>query len=94
MNKTSNRHSSAAWRLCIAAALLLAVASFSPAVIPMGSDSPRLLQLPVTLWAGGLVSLAYLGLTIVAVRVRPGRSRGNPLDASQGAAKDAAAEVE
>lgn len=94
MKKTNICQASFAWRVCRAAALLLAVVGFSPVVIPMGSDSPRLFQLPVTLWAGGLISLGFLGLTIVAVRVRPGRNCEIPLDASERAAERAPTEAE
>lgn len=72
MKKFNSRDDGIAWPIR-AAGLLLAMATFTPAVIPMGADSPRLLQLPVTLWAGGLVALGFLALTVAAVVARPAR---------------------
>ncbi len=94
MKSSNDGQTSRAWRSCRVAALLLAIATFTPAVIPMDTDSPRLFGLPVTLWAGGLVSLAYLALTIVAVRVRPGRSGESRCASSEGAAGRVAMETE
>lgn len=68
-------HDRIAWPIR-AAGLLLAVVTFTPAVIPMGEHSPRVLQLPVTLWAGGFVSLGFLALTVAAVLARPARRGG------------------
>ena len=70
--KFNGTHDRIAWPIR-AAGLLLAVVTFTPAVIPMGADSPRVLQMPVTLWAGGLVSLGFLALTVAAVLSRPAR---------------------
>jgi hypothetical protein len=61
------------WRLCRAAAITLAVLSFSPLVIPPGRHEPMLWGMPYTLWMGILMSMALVGLAWLGARVHPGR---------------------
>ena len=74
---------STAWRICCGVALALAAISFTPLVIPAGRETPRLANLPYTLWVGFAISLAFLVLTFVGARLhpdsrRPGETRSGP----------------
>jgi integral membrane sensor domain MASE1 len=53
-------------RLHIFLFFLLVGVTFSPLVIPEGVDTPWLFGMPRTLWAGILVSLCLLGLTLAS----------------------------
>ena len=46
--------------------VLLAIATFSPLVIPYNISTPWLFGMPRTLWAGILISILMAGLTLVA----------------------------
>lgn len=68
------------WRVCCLAAVLLAVVTFTPLVIPEGRSTPTLVGLPYTLWVGVLVSLVFVVLTFVGTRVHPdGKGRDHEL---------------
>ena len=60
--------------------VLVTVAGFSPLVIPPNRFEPILAGIPLTLWAGVLVALAMILLTVVGAYVHPGRH----LDESDG----------
>lgn len=62
------------WRLCCCGMGLLAIASFTPLVIPTGRVDPMLAGLPLTLWAGILVAAAMVLLTLIGTWVHPGRN--------------------
>ena len=47
-------------------AVLLAVACFTPFLIPKGVYTPMLFGLPYTLWLGILVTIAFIILTWIA----------------------------
>ncbi len=54
------------WYLCIGLALLLTVATLSPAILTIGRYKPMLMGMPYTLWTSilttaGLVALAAIG---------------------------------
>jgi protein-S-isoprenylcysteine O-methyltransferase Ste14 len=55
------------WRLTVTAAVVLAVVSFTPIVIPTGELEPVVL----TLWAGILVAVLFVILTYLAGRIHP-----------------------
>ncbi len=57
------------WRFCCAAAIVLTLITFSPAVLDRGSE--RFLWLPASLMVGLIVALGFLLLTVVASRSYP-----------------------
>lgn len=57
------------WRWYCGAALVLAVITFSPAVLGRGSE--RVLGLPASLLVGLVIALAFLLLTVAAARAYP-----------------------
>jgi type VI protein secretion system component VasK len=61
------------YNVLILLAILLAVLSFTPLVMPYGKHQPGLLHLPYTLWTGLLVAILFVCLTWLAVRLHPGR---------------------
>ena len=60
---------SLSWRLCYAGALLLCVLTFTPLVIPSGQFKPLLVGMPRTLWAGILVYVGLVLLTLIATSI-------------------------
>ena len=60
-----------AWRLCVAATIVLCILSYTPLVIPSGVSTPALWGLPRTLWLGLLVYVAIVAVTFMATRVHP-----------------------
>ena len=61
------------YNVLILLALLLAVLTFTPLVMPYGVHQPSLLHLPYTLWTGLIVAILLVCLTWLAVRWHPGR---------------------
>jgi len=61
------------YNVLILLALLLAVLTFTPLVMPYGVHQPSLLHLPYTLWTGLIVAILFVCLTWLAVRWHPGR---------------------
>lgn len=59
------------WKLCCAGAILLAVLTLTPLVIPAGVATPLLGGVPRTLWAGILIAIAFVVLTFIGSRVHP-----------------------
>lgn len=64
------------WRICYLGAVLLAVVSFTPFVIPDGRFRPTVAGLPYTLWTGILVTVGFVVLTFVATRCYPVEDAG------------------
>lgn len=62
------------WYLCIAAALFLAIITFTPLIIPAGVYEPTLLGIPYTLWTSFLVMVLFVVVTYIGTRVHPGRN--------------------
>lgn len=62
------------WYLCIAAAVLLTIVTFTPLVIPAGVYKPRLIGVPYTLWMTILITLLYVAITFIGTKVHPGRN--------------------
>ena len=54
-------------------AVLLAVLTFTPLVMPYGKHQPAFLHLPYTLWTGLLVAILFVCLTWLAMRMHPGK---------------------
>ena len=65
------------WRICIVAVIILAALGLSPAVIPQGVYQPGLLGMPYSLWAGILVTLGLVLMTLIGSRVHPGAHNEN-----------------
>lgn len=59
------------WRVVVGAAILLTVLTFTPLVTPIGSSEPALMDVPVTLWSGLLISIGFVLLTYAATRYYP-----------------------
>lgn len=59
------------WRLTLAAAIVLAIISFTPIVIPTREIEPTLVGMPVTLWTGIIVAFLFVVLTYIAGRIHP-----------------------
>lgn len=57
------------WRLCWAGAVLLCVLTFTPLVIPSDHFTPLVAGMPRTLWAGILVYVGLVLLTLVATSI-------------------------
>lgn len=54
------------WRICCGIFLLLSAVTFTPLVIPSDTETPFLIGMPRTLWAGILISICLLIVIIVA----------------------------
>jgi len=61
------------YSILILLAILLAVLTFTPLVMPYGVHKPSFLHLPYTLWTGLLVAIIFVCLTWLAVHMHPGR---------------------
>lgn len=61
------------YRVLIVLAILLAVLTFTPLVMPYGKFQPTFLHLPYTLWTGLLVAILFVCLTWLAVSWHPGK---------------------
>lgn len=59
------------WLMTCIAAILLAILTFTPLVIPAGVSTPRLGPLPYTLWMGFVVAGLFVTLTWIGTRVHP-----------------------
>ena len=68
-NPGKRRFRNILWRWYCGAALLLAVITFSPAVL--GQGSTRLMGIPSSLWVGLVIALGFLLLTVAASRSYP-----------------------
>ncbi|NKB39054.1 MAG: hypothetical protein GKR93_18130 [Gammaproteobacteria bacterium] len=69
--KTENKAKLLLWRFCCFAIVVLSVLTFTPLIIPAGTFEPSLFGVPFTLWAGMLIALAMIILTIIASIVHP-----------------------
>ncbi len=58
-----------AWRFCCLCSILLSFVAFTPLVIPSKTAEPFVLGMPRTLWAGLLISLGLMVITIVGACV-------------------------
>jgi len=65
------------WYLCILAALVLVVMTFTPLVTPAHKYKPELFGLPYTLWTGMLVSILLVMVTIASAFTHPGSKRND-----------------
>ena len=54
------------WRICCGIFLLLSAVTFTPLVIPSGTETPYLIGMPRTLWAGISISISLLIVIMVA----------------------------
>ena len=72
MNKSRSLYS----KLCVTAALILVVITFTPLVIPKGVYEPKFIGLPYTLWVGILIAVGLVLLTFVATRIRQPNEEG------------------
>ena len=61
------------YKVLVLLAILLAVLTFTPLVMPYGKHQPSFLHLPYTLWTGLLVAILFVCLTWLAVRLHPGK---------------------
>ncbi|MCH8902872.1 MAG: hypothetical protein IIA45_03035 [Bacteroidetes bacterium] len=59
------------WNACIIMAIVISIIAFTPVVIPEKIAAPFLYGLPRTLWVGLLISLLFIGLTVVGYFVSP-----------------------
>lgn len=59
------------WRITWISALIVALITFTPLVTPQGEYAPMVLGLPRTMWAGILVAVVLVVLTLVASYVHP-----------------------
>jgi hypothetical protein len=64
------------WKICYLLAALVAMASFTPLVIPYGQFKPMLLGMPYTLWMGFMIYLLLVLLTWAGTLVYP--DQGQP----------------
>ncbi|MEL6254704.1 MAG: hypothetical protein AAFR87_22020 [Bacteroidota bacterium] len=63
------------WRLCCAAALIVALLTFTPLITPNGVWEPRWMGMPYTLWTGILQALVLVGLTWLGTRLHPSNKK-------------------
>ena len=61
------------WKLCCAAALIVALLTFTPLITPKGVWQPSWMGMPYTLWTGILQSLVLVGLTWLGTRLHPSK---------------------
>ena len=66
-----NKHNRG-WRICIGIYIILTTISFTPLIIPVGQYKPEILGIPYTMWAGFLVTLGLVILTLIGMKVHPG----------------------
>lgn len=59
------------WYICILAAVILTIITFTPLVIPKGVYRPLIGGLPRTLWVGIVVYICFVVVTYIATRVHP-----------------------
>ncbi|MFW5762280.1 MAG: hypothetical protein ACOCXH_15000 [Cyclobacteriaceae bacterium] len=67
MNKKKNT----AWKITYSLAVLLAIITFTPLVIPYNQAMPMLGNIPYTLWTGILVYILFVILTLIGTKVYP-----------------------
>ena len=60
-----------AWKITSIIAILLAIITFTPLVIPYNQATPMLGNVPYTLWAGILVYVLFVILTLIGTKVYP-----------------------
>ena len=60
-----------AWIGCSISVIVLCVLAFSPIIIPADTSTPLLWGVPRTLWAGILVYVLMVALTLIGTRVHP-----------------------
>ncbi|MGK7396172.1 MAG: hypothetical protein ACNS62_16460 [Candidatus Cyclobacteriaceae bacterium M3_2C_046] len=60
------------WRIVRTIALIVALLTFTPLVIPSNVYKPMLWGIPYTLWTGYLVAIVLVVLTYIGTRVHPG----------------------
>ncbi|WKN45527.1 hypothetical protein [Tunicatimonas pelagia] len=70
----SSKPNTTYWYLCVAAAVLLSIITFTPLVIPAGVYEPMLFGIPYTLWVSFLVMVLFVIITYIGTRVHPGRN--------------------
>lgn len=61
------------WKICCAAAIGLSILTFTPWVIGPDKVHPYLFGMPRTLWAGILITIAFVVLTAIGANVHPGK---------------------
>jgi hypothetical protein len=59
------------WFICQLGVVVLSILTFTPLVIPYKRHLPELFGLPYTLWVGMLISLCFIVLILLGVRVHP-----------------------
>ena len=64
------------WRCCCFCSILLSIVAFTPLVIPSEVSEPFVLGMPRTLWAGLLVSLGLMIITIVGAWAADASEKG------------------
>lgn len=69
----NTKKNSSFYHVLIVLALLLAVLTFTPLVMPYGVFRPSLMHLPYTLWVGLIVAILFVCLTWFAMRKHPGK---------------------
>ncbi|MEM6843286.1 MAG: hypothetical protein AAF944_17200 [Bacteroidota bacterium] len=62
------------WYICVAAAVLLSIITFTPLVIPAGVYEPMLFGIPYTLWVTFIIMILFVVITYIGTRVHPGRN--------------------
>lgn len=73
MNKKKNTR----WRITYIIAILLAMITFTPLVIPYNQFRPMIGNIPYTLWVGILVYIALVILTLIGTKVYPDKENSN-----------------
>jgi len=59
------------WKVICITAIILAIVTFTPLVIPYSQSRPMLGNLPYTLWMGILIYIILVILTFIGTRVYP-----------------------
>jgi len=59
------------WKICIVIFLILTIISFTPLVIPQGRYTPELFGIPYTMWTGFLVTVLFVILTFIGMKMHP-----------------------
>jgi hypothetical protein len=57
-------------------AAAIAIACFTPLVIPIGQSTPSLAGIPYTMWVGFLASILLVGLTAVVALIKKKENDG------------------
>ena len=67
------------WQICCLAMLLLGILSYTPLLIPQNTYTPMLGNIPYSLWAGILMTIAMVFVTYLGTLFHPAKGESEEL---------------